>query len=220
MSSERLLALAGLVTALLLLTRLGPPAVRSWRIYAGTRSRRMADAGPLEIPAPPAVAARLEELRSLGFSRIGERYIRLPNTPVRYDWVMGEPSGETYALGVVSVIGGFLIALYSSFDDSTWVMTTFPRGETIDRPTFHAAFVDTSLADALTAHRATVARLALQHGRPRRVLTMADSLRMDADYRSHHGGLTLTRLTTRVIWPALAATLLAVVCALLLVVAR
>jgi len=133
MSPERLLALAGLVTALLLLTRLGPPAVRSWRIYAGTRSRRMADAGPLEIPAPPAVAARLEELRSLGFSRIGERYIRLPNTPVRYDWVMGEPSGETYALGVVSVIGGFLVALYSSFDDSTWVMTTFPRGETIDR---------------------------------------------------------------------------------------
>jgi len=220
MSPERLLALAGLVVALLLLTRLGPPAVRSWRIFSGTRSRRMADAGPLEIAAPPAVAARLEELRSLGFSRIGERSIRLPNTPVRYDWVMGEPSGETYALGVVSMIGGSLVALYSSFDDSTWVTTTFPRGETIDRPTFHAAFVDTSLADALASHRATVARLAMQHGRPRRVLTMADSLRMDADYRSHHGGLLLTRLTMRAIWPALAATVLAVVCALLLLIAR
>ena len=220
MSLERVLALSGLVVALLLLTRLGPPAIRSWRIFAGTRSRRMADAGPLEVPAPPAVAARLEELRSLGFSRIGERFIRLPNTPVRYDWVMGEPTGETYALAVVSVIGGVFVALYSSFDDSTWAMTSFPRGETIDRPTFHAAFVDTSLADALAAHRATIARLAIQHGRPRRVLTMADSLRMDADYRSHHGGVTLTRLTMRNVWPALAATALAVVCALLLLVAR
>ena len=220
MSFERLLALTGLVAALLLLTRLGPSAVRSWRIYAGTRGRRMADAGPLEVPPPPALAARLEELRSLGFSRIGERYIRLPNTPVRYDWVMGEPSGETYALGVVSVIGGFLVALYSSFADSTWVTTTFPRGETIDRPTFHAAFVDTSLADALATHRATVAQLAVHHGRPRHVLTMADSLRMDADYRSHHGGATLSRLTMRAIWPGLAAMILAVVCALLLLVAR
>ena len=220
MSTERLLALAGLLTALLLLTRLGPPAIRSWRIYAGTRGRRMADAGPLEIPAPAALAARLEELRALGFSRIGERFLRLPNTPLRYDWVMGEPSGETYALGVVSIVGGFLIALYSSFEDSTWVTTHFPRGETIDRPTFHAAFVDTSLADAVAAHRASVARLAVEHGRPRRVLTMADSLRMDADYRSHHGGATLARLTLRNVWPALAATVLAVVCALLLVVAR
>ena len=220
MALERLLPLSGLVFALLLLARLGPPAVRSWRIFAGTRGRRMADAGPLEIQAPPAVAARLEELRALGFSRIGERFIRLPDTPVRYDWVMGEPSGETYALAVVSVVRGAFVALYSSFDDSTWVMTSYPRGETIDRPTFHAAFVDTSLEDALTAHRARVAQLAVEHGRPRRVRTMADSLRMDADYRTHHGGTTLTRLTLRNVWPALASLALAVVCALLLLVAR
>lgn len=42
MSTERLLALAGLVVALLLLSRLGPGAWRSWRIYAGVKTRRMA----------------------------------------------------------------------------------------------------------------------------------------------------------------------------------
>ena len=89
MTAEGLLALAGLVAAVLLLARFAPQAWRAWRIYAGTRSRRMADAGPLEIPATPAVEARLEELRALGFSRIGERFVRLPNTPMRYEWVDG-----------------------------------------------------------------------------------------------------------------------------------
>jgi len=220
MTAERLLALAGLVTAILLLTRLAPQAWRAWLIYAGTRRRRMADAGPLEIPAAPAGAARLEELQAFGFSRIGERFVRLPDTPVRFDWVMGEPSGETYAVTVPSLMGGFLVALYSSFEDSTWVTTTFPRGETIETPTFHAAFVATSLTDALATHRATVARLATRHGPPRQVRTMADSLRMDADYRTHHGGRTLRRLTLRLISPALGAAFLAVICGLLVLLAR
>ena len=220
MTVEGLLALAGLVAAVLLLARLAPGAWRAWRIYAGTRTRRMADAGPLEIPAAPAVEARLQELRALGFSRIGERFVRLPDTPMRYEWVMGEPSGETYAATVPSLVGGFLVALYSSFEDSTWVTTTFPRGETIETPTFHAAFVPTSLTDALATHRASVARLATRHGPPRLVRTMADSLRMDADYRTYHGGRTLRRLTWRLISPALGAAFLVVVCALLVLLER
>jgi hypothetical protein len=220
MTVQGLLALAGLVAAVLLLARFAPGAWRAWRIYAGTRNRRMADAGPLEVPAPVGVAARLEELRALGFSRIGERFIRLPGVPMRYDWVMGEPTGETYAVTVPSLVGGFLVALYSSFEDSTWVTTSFPRGETIETPTFHVAFVPTSLTDALATHRATVARLAARHGPARRVRTMADSLRMDADYRTHHGGRTLRRLTLRLISPALGAAFLVAICALLVLLER
>src|SRR5512146_2842996 len=39
MSVERLVALAGLVVALLLLGQLGPSAWRAWRIYSGVRTR-------------------------------------------------------------------------------------------------------------------------------------------------------------------------------------
>jgi hypothetical protein len=46
---------------------------------------------------------------------------------------------------------------------------------------------------------------------------MADTLRMDADFRTHHGGLTLRPLTYRLLTPAIAAALLAVICAALLV---
>jgi hypothetical protein len=219
-SAERLLALAGLVIAVLLVARLGPPAWRIWRIYSGTRNRRLADAGPLEIPAPPVVGERLADLAALGFSRIGERFIQLPGTPIRYGWLVGEPSGETFVSVVDSPVLGALVACYSSFDDGTWVQTNFPRGSVVTRPDFIAGYVATSVADALVAHRGRVARLAAWLGSPRRVLTMADSLRMDADYRTRHGGITLRPMMIRLVTPALAAVALAIVSALLLLVAR
>jgi len=53
---------------------------------------------------------------------------------------------------------------------------------------------------------------------PRRILTMADTLRMDADYRTRFGGVTLRRLTATVVLPALLAAALAVFAALALLV--
>jgi hypothetical protein len=219
---ERVLALAGFIVSLLLLARFGPIAWRSWRIYSGVKTRRLADAGPLEIPPPGPAAERLAELRELGFSRIGGRWLQLPGTPVRYEWVVGEPSGETYVAVVPSPspIGSTLVACYSSFDDGTWLQTTFPRVAVVERPQFHASFVASSVADALAAHRRNLERLRSTLGPPRRVLTMADTLRMDADCRTRHGGATLGGLTASVTSPAIFAAILAVICGLLLLEAR
>jgi hypothetical protein len=220
-SAERLLALVGLVVALLLLARFGPPAWRSWRILSGVKTRRLQDAGPLEIPPPEMIRPFLSELAGLGFSRIGERWLQLPGRPISYEWVVGEPSGETYVVVVPSIVlGGALVACYSSFDDSTWVQTNYPRGAVVERPTFVAGFVPTSVTDAVAAHRLRVNSLRPAHGQPRRILTMADTLRMDVDYRTHHGGSTLRTLTARNMTPALGAAALAVIFAVLLLLAR
>jgi hypothetical protein len=220
MSTERAIALLGLVVSLLLLRQLGPPAWRAWRIYIGVRNRRLADAGPLQIPPPEPVAMRIAELGELGFTRIGERFLKLPGTPIRYEWVVGEASGETYVVLVPSTIGGCLVGCYSSFEDSTWVQTNFPRGAVVQRPTFFATFVATSLPDALSLHRAEVRRLVAEHGPPRRIRTMADTLRMDADFRTHHGGVTLRPLTAKLVAPAVGAAALTVLCALLVLFGR
>ena len=208
-STERAIALLSLTVSLLLLWQVGPPSWHAWRIFIGTRTRRMADAGPLEIPPPAPVALRIAEIMALGFTRIGERFLQLPATPIRYEWVLGEASGETYVSLVPSTIGGCLVSFYSSFEDSTWVQTNFPRGAVVQRPTFFATFVATSLQDAINLHRAEVARLVAEHGSPRQIRTMADTLRMDADYRTHHGGVTLRPLTAKLVAPGVCAAVLA-----------
>ncbi len=209
MPFERILALAGLLLALLLLFRFGPTAWRSWQIYSGARTRRMADAGPLEIAPPAPVADRLRELADLGFTRIGERYLQLPGSPIRYEWLVGDASGETYVIVLPSLVTGAFMACYSSFDDGTWVQPNFPRGEVVVRRSFFASFVSTTVVDAIAAHRRQVETLRAAHGAPRAIRTMADTLRMDADYRTRHGGATLRRLTSgwsaprsrRSVWP-------------------
>ena len=218
--AERTLELVGLALAILLLLRFVPPATRAWRIYAGTKSRRLADSGPLEIMPPAPVATVLEQLRAIGFSRIGERYVVLPGRGRVDEWTWTDETGSTYVSVVPSRYIGALMCAYTVFPDGTWLQTNFPRGETIDRPNYVARVVASSPADAIAAHRADVARLRGAHGAPRPVRTMADSLRMDAEYRSRHGGTTLRRLTFNLMAPAFAAAGLAIICGLLLLLGR
>jgi hypothetical protein len=217
---ERTLELAGLALAILLLLRFVPPATRVWAIYAGTKTRRMADAGPLEVPPPADVAHVLEQLRAIGFSRIGERTIVLPDGQRRFEWLWADETGETYVSVVPVRYLPALMACYTAFADGAWLQTNFPRGEVIDRPTYTARFVASTPADAVAAHRDEIARLRSVHGAPQPVRTMADSLRMDAEYRTRHAGVTLRRLTWRIMTPAFAAAGLAIICGLLLLLGR
>jgi hypothetical protein len=218
--AERTLEIAGLGLAILLLLFFTPPAMRAWRIYSGSRTRRLADAGPLEIPPPAPVAAILDELRGLGFQRIGERTLVLPDGQRRFEWTWGEETGETYVAVVPVRNLPALMACYTAFADWTWLQTSYPRGEIIDRATYVGRLVTTSPTDAVIAHRAEAARLRTDHGAARPVRTMADTLRMDAEYRSRYGGVTLRRLTARLMFPAFAAAGLAIICGLLLLLSR
>jgi hypothetical protein len=219
--AERTLELAGLALAILLLLWFTPPATRSWRIFAGSKTRRLADAGPLEIPAPAPVAAVLDELRSLGFHRIGERTLVLPGGRRLFEWLWADDTGYTYVAVVPSrILSGALAACYTAFADWSWLQTNFPRGETIDRRDYTARAVTTSVTDAVGAHRAEAGRLVPSHGAPRPVRSMADSLVHDNEYRTRHGGVTLSRITFRILAPAFAAAGLAIICGLLLLLGR
>ncbi len=219
--AQRTLELAGLALAILLLLWFTPPAMRSWRLYAGTRTRRLADAGPEAVPAPAPVQAVLEQLAGLGFHRIGERTLVLPDGRRAFEWLWADESGDTYVAAVPSrILSGVLVACYTAFADWSWLQTNFPRGETIDRGDYAARAVTTSVADAVAAHRAEARRLVQVHGVPRPVRSMADSLRHDAEYRTRHGGVTLRRLTFRLMAPAFVAAGLAIICGLLLLVSR
>ena len=217
--AERTLELAGLALAILLLLWFTPPALRAWRVYAGVRGRRLADAGPDALEPPAPVAAALLELHHLGFHRIGERTIVLPQGR-RYEWLWADEPGMTYVAVVPTAYIGALVACYTAFADWSWLQTSFPRGETIDRRDYVARAVTSSIAETVATHRGEVNRLAPIHGAPRPVRSMADSLEHDAQYRTRHGGLTLRRMTFRLMTPAFAAAGLAIICGLLLLLGR
>jgi hypothetical protein len=218
--TERTLELAGLLLSILLLLWFTPSALRALRLYGGVRTRRPVPAGPLEVAPPEEVSLAIADLRRLGFTRIGERTLQLPDGPIRMEWIMSDGPATTYALVVASRVFGYFMSLYSAYYDGTWVQTSYPRGETIDRPDYIARFVETSIEDAVTIQRRELARLRAGHGQPRSIRSMADAMQLDADYRTRHGGLTLRRLTGRAVVPALGAAGLALICGSLLLLGR
>lgn len=219
MSTERILALAVFVLACLLVARLGPGAIRSWRIYAGTGRRRQEDAAGRAPLTPPGVADRAALIAGLGYRRLGETRLSLP-VGERFAWIVTAADAESYAILVPAPAIGGLTGIYSAWLDGTWLATLHPRGEPTDRQGLEVRVVPTTLAEAIAVHRSGVDRLRLVHGAPRPIRTMADMLALDADYRTRFGGSRLRPITIRIVVPALAAAILAVLSLILLVSSR
>lgn len=218
MSIERVLALAVFVCSALLLLRLGPAAIRSWRIYAGTGRRRQEDAAG-RAPAPPAgISDRANLLAPLGYHRLGETRLVLP-VGERFAWIVAAADAESYAILVNAPASGGLTGIYSAWLDGTWLATMHPRGQQFDRQGLQVRIVPTTLEDAVTAHRAGIERLKASHGAPRPIRTMHDMLALDADYRTRFGGSRLRPLTMRIVVPTLLIALIALLSIVLLLTA-
>ena len=217
MSLERLIALALLGLSVAMLARFAPGAIRGWRIYAGTGERRQQDAAGRAPAMPPGVADRLALLTEVGYHRIGETSLMLPGGE-RFAWIVAADDGDSYAILAGGLSGTPLTGIYTAWPDGAWLGTMHPIGTPADRPGLQVRVVATTLGDAVTTHRAGVARLRSVHGAPRQVRTMTEMLAHDADYRARFGGSRLRPLTARIVVPAaMAAGAMLLSLALLLV---
>jgi len=217
MSTERLLALAVFACSGLLLVRLGPAAIRSWRIYAGTGQRRQEDATAGAPLTPPGVADRISLLAGLGFHQIGVTRLVLP-VGERFGWILAAADTESYAILVDSPRTGGLTGIYSAWLDGTWLATMHPRGQPSDRQGLQVRIVDKTLQEAVATHLTGLERLRAVHGAPRPIRLMADMLALDADYRTRFGGSRIRPITMRIVIPALIAALVAALSLALVVV--
>lgn len=216
MPTERLVALGLVVVSSILLLRLGPAAIQTWRIYAGTGKRRQRDATGSAPAAPPSVLDRQALLAEAGYRPIGETRLELP-VGERFAWIVAAEDGDSYAIlggGTGSVP---LTGLYSAWRDGTWLGTMHPIGQATDRPRLQVRVVTTTLADAVTAHRAGLERLRAVHGAPREIRTMTDMLALDADYRVRFGGSRLLPLTIRLVIPSILSAVVLLLSIVLLV---
>ena len=204
MSVERILASVLFGLSVVMLLRFAPPAIGSWRIYAGTGQRRQRDATSRAPFVPPDVADREALLEPLGYRRLGVTSLMLP-AGERFAWIAAAEDGDSYAIIVPERGPLALTGIYSAWRDGMWLGTMHPRGEAADRPNLQMRAVSTTLQDAVAAHREALERLRLVHGDPRPVRRMPDMLALDADYRERFGGSRLRPLTMRIITPALLA---------------
>jgi hypothetical protein len=204
MPVERLLALVLAVLSGILLVRFGPPAVHSWRIYAGTGRRRQKDATDRAPATPPGVRDRQALLAESGYRPLGVTSLDLP-VGERFAWIMAADDADSYAILAGGMSGVPLTGIYSAWQDGMWLGTMHPIGSATDGPRLQVRVVPTTIADAVRAHRAASDRLRSVHGAPRQVRSMPDMLALDADYRVRFGGSRLRRLTFRNMLPAVLA---------------
>jgi hypothetical protein len=218
-SIERVLALAVFIASGLLLVRLGPAAIRSWRIYAGTGHRRQEDAAGRAPQTPPGVADRAAVLATLGYQHLGETRLVLP-VGERFGWILAATDAESYAILVDSQGLDGLTGIYSAWVDGTWLATMHPRGQPFDRQGLQVRIVPTTLDATVATHRAGLERLKPVHGAPRQVRAMVDMLALDADYRTRFGGSRIRPITMRIVVPTITVAVITVLSFVLLLATR
>jgi hypothetical protein len=157
------------------------------------------------------LADRANEVRLLGFQRLGELEIVLPAVGFvralirRSDrhtaWIFVDPARTTEA----AIVPG-LVEFSSRHADGSYVETMYPIGEQINEPGLLISRIRSSVNDAYKRHLAMVDARVAEHGAPRPMETMADQAVHDADYRIQHARRQLrTPLIVRNLLP-LAAT--------------
>ena len=217
MPLERVVALLLTLVSGFLVARLGPGAVRSWRIYAGTGRRRQQDATGRAPAASAGILDRQALLAEAGYRPLGETRLELP-VGERFAWIMAAGDGDSYAILAGGTSGVPMTGIYSAWQDGTWLGTLHPIGTATDGPGLQVRIVPTTLADAVHAHRADMERLRSVHGDPRPVRSIPDMLALDADYRERFGGSRLRPLTIRIVMPAVLSACVLVLSVVLLVV--
>lgn len=170
------------------------------RVYRGASERRPRNVSVEQRQPPSAVRQLLGELTVLGFRRLGETELSVPDTGVigsllgrqrrSTSWLLVDSVATTVA--EVTEIGP-MVSLESWMVDDSVVQTTTPMGEDIDEPDLRTTAVKGSVAEAYTHHRLMVDGRAAIHGAPRGIHSMGDHLRNDADYRQRFGRRFLRR---------------------------
>ena len=160
---------------------------RGLQIARGARARRPYGATGRAGLLAPQLGQWHDELRALGFERLGEVGIDLPGeSKPHYSWILVDDTRtvEVELVGDERIppLAGFV----STFGDGGAVQTMFPHGESIRRDDFVSVVERDSLAAAVDLHRREVETFSARHGRPFPVNTMVEHLRHDATFRERH----------------------------------
>lgn len=157
----------------------------------GAKNRQPVDVSQLMIPPPAGEQKNIEELKSLGFRRLGEIQINSPFRPPINGWVFAHVENHIQAEAA-----GRRIGFSTYFGEKSLVVTDYPNGEHIETPNYESHTIVTSIADAYGYHLQQIERFQRKHGLPHPIRTMTDYLRWEVVGRKNYALRKLSRWIT------------------------
>lgn len=167
--------------------------------------------GIVEAP-PDRMATLLGQLRGLGFTNVGATITTIEGSPPMQSWILVGDPGTTWV--EVGLPESPMAIFLSQAAEGRFLETTTAGGETIDHPALHARTMRSDPADALAAHRRTLAEWEARSGPARSVSSLADYLEAEAAQRELTGGLRIATYLARVVEPGIRHWTIATVVAL------
>lgn len=156
------------------------------------------------VTAPEVgVAELIGELRNLGFATVGATLTSIGGGPPIQTWVLTEGEGPATTWVEVGVAATPIAIFLSRGGDGRFLETSYPDGSTIDHPNLRARPIETSVAEALRGHRATLAEWKAQSGPTLAVRTLDEYRAVEDELRERTGGMRISEYLERVVEPGL-----------------
>lgn len=154
----------------------------------GAKNRQPVDVSHLLIPPPAADQKNIEELKSLGFRRLGEAQVESPFNPPLTVWVFAHIENHIQAEAA-----GRRVGFSTYFQEKTLVVTDFPNGEHIEIPNYQSHTIVTNISDAFHYHLLQVDKFRQKYGPPHPIRTMGDYLHWEVVGRKNYAMRKLSR---------------------------
>jgi hypothetical protein len=157
----------------------------------GAKNRQPVDVSHLLIPPPAADQKNIEELKSLGFRRLGEAEVKSPFRPPLHGWVFAHVENRVQAEAA-----GRRVGFSTYFQEKTLLVTDYPNGEHIEDRNYQSHTIVTSLPDAYHYHLQQIEKFSQKYGPPHPIRTMTDYLRWEVVGRKNYAMRKLSRWVT------------------------
>jgi hypothetical protein len=183
--------------------------LRTQRFIRSAPRIRAADLSDLNIPPYAPTVQMIDQLKALGFRRVGEA--GFAEDRVARFWYLVDEKGTTAA--AVSNIGGTAHAtIYSWFGDEACIVYSIPvKGLMVTQHDYLYRPLNTTAAVAYPQHLAAVQDFTMQFGAPRHLDTMVEILRLDTVYNQRFVQHRVARDIRRAAIRAGAALVLAII---------
>lgn len=165
---------------------------KSLRFLLGSGSRVPEDVSGARPSYPDVLKPEVSELKSGGFRRFGETQIRPPHfgDPVT-SWIFID---STRSIAAELSWGRSRWHLNTYFEDDSWLVTDYPRGEQTRSDGLWAETVGGTVTDALEHHRARLEERTAAGAQPVSLQRLQDYISQANAAREHHGLARVMRL--------------------------